>query len=262
MEKRIALFFDIDGTLFDNKTKSVLPSTKHLLELLHKKPNYDLYLSTGRSYDTLGTLKDYLKYFRGFNLSNGQEIYLDDQKFYGPIFDRKTLSNFLEFAKKNNHSVGIISKEKIEMNFFTDKSYQNFTSYIKKEVDNLDHKPYDLNKEVIQLWLFCENEEIKKYLDLFPNLSILNWGYYGADVLPNHSSKARGIKHLQTLMGYETANMYAFGDGDKDVKMFEVVGTSIAMGNGSMLAKEAATLICDDISNDGLYKACVKLKLI
>ena len=27
MNDRIALFFDIDGTLFDGKTKSILPST-------------------------------------------------------------------------------------------------------------------------------------------------------------------------------------------------------------------------------------------
>ena len=27
MNQQIALFFDIDGTLFDSKTKSILPST-------------------------------------------------------------------------------------------------------------------------------------------------------------------------------------------------------------------------------------------
>ena len=52
MDKRIALFFDIDGTLLDNKTKSILPLTQYILEELNKKTNYDLYLSSGRSLAT------------------------------------------------------------------------------------------------------------------------------------------------------------------------------------------------------------------
>ena len=56
--------------------------------------------------------------------------------------------------------------------------------------------------------------------------------------------------------------MYAIGDGDNDVEMFKVVKTSIAMGNGSTKAKESATFITDDISNDGLYKAFKKINLI
>ena len=40
MNQQIALFFDIDGTLFDSKTKSILPSTKYMLEELRKRQNY------------------------------------------------------------------------------------------------------------------------------------------------------------------------------------------------------------------------------
>jgi hydroxymethylpyrimidine pyrophosphatase-like HAD family hydrolase len=56
--------------------------------------------------------------------------------------------------------------------------------------------------------------------------------------------------------------MYAFGDGDNDVMMFKCVGTSVAMGNGSIKAKENASFITDDISDDGLYNALKKLNLI
>lgn len=51
-------------------------------------------------------------------------------------------------------------------------------------------------------------------------------------------------------------------NGDNDAFMFKEVGTSVAMGNGSMLAKKSATMITDDISNDGLYKAIKKLNLL
>ena len=43
MNQQIALFFDIDGTLFDSKTKSILPSTKYMLEELRKISRLKVY---------------------------------------------------------------------------------------------------------------------------------------------------------------------------------------------------------------------------
>lgn len=261
MEKKV-IFFDIDGTLFDPKTKSVLPSTQKALKLLKENPNIDIYLSTGRSYDTLGSINDYLDYFDGLNLSNGQEIYIDHHKEYGPFFEKEVLKKLLDFSLKNHNPLGIISKDEVVMNFTTAESYQSFTSYIKKEVRDLNYAPYDINKEVIQVWLFATNEEIALYQKEIPELNFLNWGKYGADIIPQNASKARGIEHIQKVKGYLSENMYAIGDGDNDVSMFKAVKTSIAMGNGSIKAKENATMITDDISNDGLYNALKKLNLI
>lgn len=262
MEKRIALFFDIDGTLYDGATKSVLPSTIKMLEELKKHENYDLYLSTGRSRQTLGALNSFKQYFKGLNLSNGQEIFFDDELIYESEIDKVDLENLLKLGEEKNYSLGLITNEEVEMNFFTDESYNNFTSYIKAEVKNLKHQPFDTNKKVMQIWMFATNEEIDQTALLFPNLTFLKWGGYGADVIPNGASKAKGIKIIQKIMNYETENMYAFGDGDNDALMFTVVGTGVAMGNASGLAKEKAHMITDHISNDGLYKAVKKLNLI
>lgn len=119
MHKQIALFFDIDGTLFDSKTKSILPSTKYILEELRKRQNYDLYLSSGRSYVTLGTLKPYEKYFKGMNLTNGQEIYINDDIYYGDMIDKKVIEQLLKRASENNISLGLILKDDIVINFLT-----------------------------------------------------------------------------------------------------------------------------------------------
>lgn len=262
MHKQIALFFDIDGTLFDSKTKSILPSTKYILEELRKRQNYDLYLSSGRSYVTLGTLKPYEKYFKGMNLTNGQEIYINDDIYYGDVIDKKVIEQLLKRASENNISLGLILKDDIVINFFTEESYHNFTNYIKAQVKNLNHQPFDTSKEVLQIWLFASNDIVDEYRKEFTTLDFIDWGNYGADVLPRGLSKANGIKKIADIMGYQKENMYAFGDGDNDAFMFKEVGTSVAMGNGSMLAKRSATMVTDDISNDGLYKAVKKLNLL
>lgn len=262
MNDRIALFFDIDGTLFDGKTKSILPSTLKALEILKNKENTDIYLSTGRSHETLGMMKSYSQYFRGMNLSNGQEIMIDGKFNYGEIFDKDVLSRLLDVSVKMNTPMGLILKNEIVMNFITEASTYCFTTYIRNDVKNLNFEPFDLNQDVIQIWLFATNDEIDEMKKSFPELSFLKWGNYGADVIPKGASKARGIKHIQELMDYKLENMYAFGDGDNDVQMFKNVGTSVAMGNGSLKAKANATFVTDDISEDGLYKALLKLNLL
>lgn len=257
-----ALFFDIDGTIFDGKTRSVLPSTLKALDILKEKEDTDIYLSTGRSFETLGMIKNYIKYFSGLNLSNGQEIVINNKFNYGKFFDKDVLKEFLDESVKMNTPLGIILKDEIVMNFITEESTKCFTTYIKSDVRNLDFEPFDLSQDVIQIWLFATNEEIDILKSKFPSLSFLNWGSYGADVVPFGSSKARGIKHIKELMGYKLENMYAFGDGDNDIEMFKCVGTSVAMGNACLKAKENATFITDDISDDGLYNALKKLNLI
>jgi len=262
MKERIALFFDIDGTLFDGETKSILPKTIEMLNELKKHENYDLYLSTGRSHQTLGTLNQYLSYFKGLNLSNGQEIYFENKLIYEKTICKEDVKQLLELGEKRNYPLGMITDEEVEMNFFTEESYRNFTNYIKAEVKNLNHQPFDLQKKVLQIWMFASNEEIDKTSSLFPNLCFLKWGGYGADIIPMGSSKAEGIKIIQNKMGYKKENMYAFGDGDNDAFMFGIVGTGVAMGNGSKLAKEKASFVTDSIGEDGLYKAVKKLNLI
>lgn len=262
MKERIALFFDIDGTLFDGRTKSVLPKTIQLLNELKQHDNYDLYLSTGRSHQTLGTLNQFISYFKGLNLSNGQEIYLENELIYESEIEKEDLQRILELGEEKNYPLGMITNNEVEMNFFTEKSYQNFTNYIQTEVKNLNHIPFDIHKKVLQIWMFASNEEIDQTIPLFPNLCFLKWGSYGADVIPKGASKAKGIQIIQAKMGYKKENMYAFGDGDNDAFMFTVVGTGVAMGNASSLAKQKADFITDTIENDGLYHAIQKLNLL
>lgn len=262
MNERKALFFDIDGTLFDGNTKSVLPSSIDMLNQLKTHPDYDLYLSTGRSRQTLGKLTAFQEYFRGMNLSNGQEVYVDGEIIYEAYLEKEDVKKLIEISEKENYPMGLITTKEVEMTYFTPESAKSFSEYISANVIDLNHKPFDINKKVMQVWLFSENDKIEKLTKAFPNLNIIRWGNYGADIIPNGSSKANGINKIVEKIGYKKENMYAFGDGDNDAEMFKVVGTSVAMGNASKIAKDNATFVTDTIDNDGLYRAVKKIGLI
>ena len=57
------------------------------------------------------------------------------------------------------------------------------------------------------------------------------------------------------LLGVDLSDTWCFGDSINDVEMMHTCGHSIAMGNGSFEAKEAADYITDDNNHDGIAKA-------
>ena len=84
----------------------------------------------------------------------------------------------------------------------------------------------------------------------------------GADLVEKGYSKADGLKRLCEHYGIDIRDTYAFGDSMNDLEIIKAAGTGIAVGNAVKELKEAADMVCDDIKNDGIYKACRDLGLI
>lgn len=72
------------------------------------------------------------------------------------------------------------------------------------------------------------------------------------EVVPAGVNKAQAI--LQYI-GDEECQIFAFGDGNNDIEMFELADVSYAMGNGTDQLKAVATHITDSIDNNGFIKA-------
>ena len=63
-------------------------------------------------------------------------------------------------------------------------------------------------------------------------------------------------------LGIASDEAIAFGDGGNDIGMFDLVGTSVAMGNANDDAKRAATMVTDDADHDGIFNALRSLGAI
>jgi len=66
------------------------------------------------------------------------------------------------------------------------------------------------------------------------------------------------LKELGEKIGISTNEMIAFGDERNDISMFDIVGTAVAMGNGSQEAKDHANFITASNDDDGIAKALDK----
>lgn len=252
---KVALFFDIDGTLYDSSILGIRPSTLEILDKLKKDPKYDLYIATGRSMETFRDLMHHFEGFKGFVLSNGQYIVVDNQCIYEGGIPYLEVNTFLDFCDVNHFSVVVLTRTMLYSNYLDEKGYQNFQKYVHAEIEELKGRRFTEKDKIHQIWLFATNEEICNIMPKFTNFTIIPWGKYGADIIPNGASKGLGVQAVIEKLGYDITHTYAFGDGANDVMMFQKVGTSICMGNGAEIAKQNAKYICEPITEEGLAKS-------
>ncbi|MCK5761887.1 MAG: HAD hydrolase family protein, partial [Candidatus Izimaplasma sp.] len=74
--------------------------------------------------------------------------------------------------------------------------------------------------------------------------------------------KEKGIEILVNKLNIDISDVIVIGDGYNDISMMKYVKNSVAMGNAHDDVKKHASIVTDHISDDGLYKAFVNLKLI
>ena len=68
--------------------------------------------------------------------------------------------------------------------------------------------------------------------------------------MPQHTSKAHAIEQLKALYHYD--KLVVFGDGENDIEMFHLVGTSVAMGNADDEVKKHASTVTLTVDEDGI----------
>lgn len=84
---------------------------------------------------------------------------------------------------------------------------------------------------------------------------------YVYEVLPKGNNKGAGLKDLAEKLGIKQEEVMAIGDGNNDIEMFEYANYSVAMGNATELARNAAKYSTDTNENDGVAKAIRKFAL-
>ncbi len=82
-------------------------------------------------------------------------------------------------------------------------------------------------------------EKVKRILFDWP-VEIEVTGFAIHIMEPGHS-KLKGVLKGCELLGIDPLEVLAIGDSDNDVRMLRGVGKSVAVGNASLLAKQAAT---------------------
>lgn len=259
MNNRKVLFVDVDQTLYDNVNGIIYSSTIDALKKLSKRTDVDIFLATGRAINILDHLQEVLPYFKGFVTNNGQTVIVNSEIIYEHPLPTSVVKKLEQYANDRNIPIAYVGDYSSYMNFLTKSSLNALLKFHIYSINVLNKEPYNYKMPVKQFWFFGNRIEIDEAKQKVPELDFVYWpGEFGCDAMLKGVSKKDGIEAVLKYFKYQPYNTYAIGDGDNDIGMFSCVEHSIAMGNGTKLAKTYAKEITDSIEKDGFAKAIIK----
>jgi Cof subfamily protein (haloacid dehalogenase superfamily) len=253
------LFFDIDGTLYDNKNDEVPKSTIEALKKLKENPDVEIAIATGRASYILRRLDNILPFFDAFVYQNGLHITYKGEEVFRHIPTKEDTKNLISTFKYHDLVHGGFNPSKEVISGTTKKIENDFTlmGLDIPLIQDLEH-----TDNLMQLYFFGNEKDFKNVQDAHPEVRVVPWHTNGADILPINFSKEVGIKRLAKQLGYEMKDVMAFGDAANDLEMIKAAGTGVVMGNGIPELKAIADYITDPVDQDGIYNALKHFNLI
>lgn len=253
MKEKKAVFFDIDGTIWD-RDKYIPESTRKAIRLLREKDVYT-FISSGR---TKACIRDPNLLALGFDgILAGCGTYVEsggEELFYKTI-EPWQLRESIEILR--NHQMPVVLEGK-EYMYFDAIDYENdpLIKFLKKDLGvNLQNfSEYDVNKEISKFTAIIVGEEFTKALK-----ELEHWYEFMVhekrviECVPKGFNKSTGIQVICEKLGIAHENTYAFGDSANDLDMLKYVAHGIAMGDGTPEAKDAADYITKGLHQDGIY---------
>ncbi|HEQ1000729.1 TPA: Cof-type HAD-IIB family hydrolase [Streptococcus pyogenes] len=275
-----AVFFDIDGTLLNDR-KNIQKTTQKAIQQL-KKQGIMVGLATGRG---PGFVQPFLENF-GLDFAvtyNGQYILTRDKVLYQNQLPKSMIYKVIRYANEKKREIslgtasGLAGSRIIDMG--TSPFGQVISSFVPKSwartvEGSFKHlirriKPQSfrnlvtiMREPIYQVVLVASQAETKKIQEKFPHIKITRSSPYSLDLISVDQSKIKGIERLGKMFGFDLSEVMAFGDSDNDLEMLSGVGIGIAMGNAETVVKDGAHFTTDSNNNDGISKALAHYGLI
>ncbi len=258
-----AVFFDVDGTLVDERKKIYKPTeaTKSAIEKLRKN-GWLVGIATGRS-------KCYIPDtgidFNCYVSCNGAVAEIEDKVIFNDCIKAEEILRLAGYFGKNRIAYDIETRDVC----YYDENREDLLRAIMEvfHIDGAAFVPYRsgsafaANKMMIAFDRGEQFEEIKS--DLSGEYQVIrHHKNNSADIMRIGMSKAVGIKAVIKFAGIDIADTYAFGDDVNDIEMLAAVGCGIAMTPHSASLEKTAKMFTGGVDEEGISSALTKLGLI
>ena len=259
------LFFDIDGTIFDDRRR--LPaSVKPAMEAARRN-GHQLIINTGR---TLCNLERRLDGFPldGWITGCGTRV----------IWHGETLQSMEYGVEESLRLRKIFAELEIPAVYECDtgmyfdpenSAHPAIAAFRKWAVKRGTYRAVsgdDPEFRAVKMFCFAEEDRIVRLEEWTAEAGMpytaIDRRPEGWELVPAGYSKGKGIDILREWTGTKAEDCYAFGDSRNDLTMLQHAGHSIAMGNATDDVKAACSYVTDLPENDGIEKAMRHFGLI
>lgn len=247
-------FFDIDGTLTDNKTRQVVPSALQAIRELEAKGHF-VAIATGRAHYKARWVMEEIG-LTNMVCSGGGGLVINNQLVENIPLDLEKAKAIVKEAESHHIGVLLMLDDSTKVYSKNDLFIQQVgerkepTEYIFDP--NLD---YDTLPEIYKIYLSVSAQDQAK-LKLVDTLG--NLRFMPEYLMFQYDEKHRGIENMIEHLNGKIEDVVVFGDDYNDLIMFDKRWTSIAMGNACDALKEKADYVTDNNVDNGIYNACKK----
>ncbi|MCH5252441.1 MAG: HAD family hydrolase [Lachnospiraceae bacterium] len=260
--KQHMIFFDIDGTLIDEKTGVIPESTVRAIRQARKK-GHRMFLCTGRCQIIIPKeVRDIG--FDGVVAGCGTQIvYQGEELLHAqlePSLQREIAEDLVKY-----HIDGVLEGK--EASYFRRDYWMPVVKAIFEE--NGTFSPIcqsfwedELAFDKMALW-FDDSSDMgafkRKYEDRFEFI-LRDPTFY--EVVPKGYSKATGIRFLCDKLGIPKADTIGIGDSTNDLPMLRYTGISIAMGSGNPAIFPEVDYVTSTVVENGIEEALKQYNII
>ena len=242
-------FFDMDGTLYNNKFHEVSKKTFEMLNELQVQGHY-VALCTSRCQRELKNLPSCMRNFQfDCMISDGGALILgkDREIIEMNCIPKETMKRIDLFCKEHHLEYRYST---LNGNYFG-TPYSKFAHniYFHLYLNSPVFKPYE-DDDVLNVLLLCEGEEKGQVKALIQGL-----GYVECpdcfEIRACGIDKATAVKKVMDAYAFETT--YCFGDGANDLDMLKEADVGVAMGNACDALKKVSDVVIGNVDEDGIY---------
>ena len=263
MQYKGAVFFDIDGTLVDERNEIFEPTDnvkKAIIKL--KEKGYLTGVATGRSlcyFPELGID------FDCYVSSNGALVEINGEVVHKMFYPQNEVLEIAKYMEETNTGYSL---ENSEHSYYKNAHENQFEEFIARfELPDGAFvplgKPSDVkvNKILVYANDLNQLEEIRRRFQ--GNYIIANHhGGLTADIISTQISKAKGIEIVAEKIGISMEDTYAFGDDGNDYEMLKAAGCGVAMTPHDKILDEVADFVTLSVKEDGIVYALETLGVI
>ena len=259
------LFFDIDGTLFDDDRRlpaSVVPALRQAREA-----GCLLFLNSGRTLCNLDPRLEALP-LDGMVLGCGTRIVLHGETLRA--LERSPADTLRLREAVLRLGVPLVWECDTALYFDPEGAAHPAISGFRAYADHVgiarDVRPEDPEFRAVKMFAFGTAAEIGALLEAFRGLGIpydaIDRSRDSWELVPEGCSKATGIELLRRRFGAAPEDCYAFGDSTNDLPMLEHVPHGVAMGNAPEEVRSRCAHTAPRPEEDGIARALAELGLI
>ncbi|URZ15934.1 Cof-type HAD-IIB family hydrolase [Clostridium felsineum] len=261
------IFFDIDGTIVDEKTHEIPKSAIEAIKRARKNGHL-VFINTGRTFFNVPKVIREIG-FDGYICGCGTYINVDGQSLLDKSIPKEKCIQIIE--KLREYKIDALLEGQNDFYF---EQREPISSKTKQLKNKFEKRGYDVTKSwddpniVFDKLVIWTREESN--LEAFKNYVISNFDYidredeegeFGEIVLKGYS-KATGIEFLRDYFNIDLKNCYAIGDSLNDLPMLQHVPNSIAMGNSCKGLFDLVDFVTKDIMEDGIEYALKHYNII